>query len=283
MPAEKGFDTEGSWVTADNTWPEILIFQLNNHYLEARRKLHHGRYLPIDLSSLLQPGTNTLNIYTVPHRLDTNSYVIAIERVSVSSHSSILSAITSISATDSLTAIKNSLAAIPDEDDDISMTSSTLTIPLFDPYRADRICDTPVRGAACLHRECFDLETFLSQCKREEPGYPCVPDCWRCPICKGDVRPQTLVEDGFLTQVREDLAVKGLLDTRAIVVEADGSWKPRVEAERSGVRSASLEREEAVAAANANMDVLIGGGGAATGAGPGGKGKGKVVEVIELD
>jgi hypothetical protein len=100
------------------------------------------------------------------------------------------------------------------------------------------------------------------------------------------VRPQTLVEDGFLTQVREDLAVKGLLDTRAIVVEADGSWKPRVEAERSGVRSASLEREEALAVANANWDGLLGGGGGgAMGSGSGGKGKGKgkVVEVIELD
>jgi hypothetical protein len=282
MPPEKGFDTEASWVTADNTWPEILIFQLNNHYLEARRKLHHGRYLPIDLSSLLQPGTNTLHMYTIPHRLDTNSYVVAIERVSIASHSSILSAITPISATDSLAAIERSLASPPDDDDDIAMTSSTLTIPLFDPYRADRICDTPVRGAACLHRECFDLETFLSQCKREEPGYPCVPDCWRCPICKGDVRPQTLVEDGFLAQVREDLAGKDLLDTRAIVVKADGTWKPRVEAERSGVRSASLEREEAVAAANAMWDGVVGGG-ASTAAGVGGKGKGKVVEVIELD
>jgi hypothetical protein len=280
MPLEKGFDTEASWVTADNTWPEILIFQLNNHYLEARRKLHYGRCLPIDLSFLLQPGTNTLNIYTIPHRLDTNSYVIAIERVSVSSHISILSTITPISATDSLAAIKRSLASPPDEDDDIAMTSSTLAIPLFDPYRADRICDTPIRGSACLHRECFDLETFLSQCKREQPGYPCVPDCWRCPICKGDVRPQTLVEDGFLVQVREDLAGKGLLDTRAIVVEADGSWKPRVEAERSGVRSASLEREEAVAAVNENMNVSVGAG---TASGVGGKGKGKVVEVIELD
>jgi hypothetical protein len=101
-----------------------------------------------------------------------------------------------------------------------------------------------------------------------------VPDCWRCPICKGDVRPQTLVKDGFLMQVKEELAQKGLLDTRAIIVEESGSWKPRVEAQPSGVRSASLEVEEAaaVAAAAGNSRSSVGA-----------QGKQKVVEVIELD
>lgn len=277
MPPAKGFDTEASWVTAGNQWPEILTFQLNGTFLELRRKLHHGRCLPVDLSSLLHAGVNTLNVYKVPSPIDPNSaYVVSIERISVSSHSTIVSGVTPISAEDSLATIKRFLESPPDEDDDIAMTSSTLTIPLFDPYRGDRICETPVRGFACLHRECFDLETFLSQCKREEPGYPCVPDCWRCPICKGDVRPQTLVQDGFLMQVREELAQQGLLDTRAIVIESDGSWKPRVEAQPSGVRSASLEYEEAAAAmaatANPRLSVINDG-----------TGKQKVVEVIELD
>lgn len=284
MPPAKGFDTEASWVTAENVWPDILTFQVNGKYLEARRKLHHLRDLPIDLSSVLQAGINTLNVYTLPKPQDKNTYVVAIERVTVSSHASLVSGITPISAQDSLAALKHSLASPPEEeDDDIALTSSTLAIPLFDPFRADRICDTPVRGSTCLHRECFDLETFLSQCKREQPGYPCVPDCWRCPICKGDVRPQTLVRDGFLAQVRDELAQKGLLETRAIVVEADGSWKPRVEAKPSGVRSASLEREEATAAMEAtappaNSKITV-----ATGSGSGWKGKGKEVEVIELD
>ena len=272
MPQGKGFDTEASWVTTGNTWPDIFTFKLNDIYLEPRRKLHHGRCLPIDLSSILHAGDNTLSVYTIPNPSETGSYVVAVERVGVSSHDTIVSAVTHISADDSLTAIKRSLESPPGEDDDIAMTSSTLTIPLFEPYRNDRICDTPVRGSACLHRECFDLETFLSQCKREQPGYPCVPDCWRCPICKDDVRPQTLVKDGFLVQVKEELAQKGLLDTRAIVVEEDGSWKPRVEAQPTGVRNASLELEEAAAAANSGLSVA-----------PGAQGKQKVVEVIELD
>jgi hypothetical protein len=272
MPAGKGFDSESLWVTAENVWPDHLSFELNGKHLEARRKLHHGRYLPVDLSSTLRVGTNMLSVYALPFKGDPTIYVVAIEAIRVSTHTTIVAAVPTIPSEASLNSIKRSLGSPsdPDDDDDFIMTSSTLTIPIFDPYRADRICDDPVRGATCLHRECFDLETFLSQCKREQPGFPCVPDCWRCPICKGDVRPQKLVRDGFLLHVREELEKKGLLSTRAIVVDADGTWKPRVE-EASGIRSPSLEREEEAAAAAAMNGVGKG------------KGKQKVVEIIELD
>ena len=271
MPPGKGFDTESLWVTADNVWPDQMSFELNGKHLEPRRKLHHGRYLPIDLSSILHVGTNFLSVFTLPFKEDPSVYVVAIESIGVATHTSILTAIPTISHNDSLDSIKRSLdsPSDPDDEDDFIMTSSTLTIPVIDPYRMDRICDDPVRGATCLHRECFDLETFLSQCKRERADFPCVPDCWRCPICKGDVRPQKLVRDGFLLQVREDLERTNLLSTRAIVVEADGIWKPRVEEEASGIRSPSLEREEAAAAAMNGVGK--------------GKGKQKVVEIIELD
>jgi hypothetical protein len=93
------------------------------------------------------------------------------------------------------------------------------------------------------------------------------------------VRPQTLVKDGFLMQVKEELAQKNLLDTRAIIVEENGSWKPRVEAQPSGVRSASLEVEEAAAASAA----MAAASNSRTPFIPGAQGKQKVVEVIELD
>jgi hypothetical protein len=264
-------------MTATNTWLDIYTFKLNETYLEPRRKLHHGRCLPIDLSALLRIGTNTLSVYTVPNSSapSIDSYVVAIEQVSVSSHASIFSAIKLISAEDSLAAIKSSLKNPIDEDEEIAITSSALTIPLLEPYRKQRICDTPVRGSACLHRECFDLGSFLSQRKREPPGYPCVPDCWSCPICNGDVRPQTLVKDGFLVQVKEELAQKDLLGTLAIVVEADDCWKPKVGPQLSRMRGADLEHVEVAAlaaAASPRSDADIDG-----------QAKQKVVEVVELD
>ncbi|KAG9560934.1 hypothetical protein KCU97_g17674, partial [Aureobasidium melanogenum] len=55
-------------------------------------------------------------------------------------------------------------------------------------------------------------------------------DAWKCPICKADCRPQSLVVDGFLMAVRDSLAARNMLKTRAINIESDGSWTPVQEA-----------------------------------------------------
>ncbi|KAJ4375535.1 hypothetical protein N0V86_007067 [Didymella sp. IMI 355093] len=44
-----------------------------------------------------------------------------------------------------------------------------------------------------------------------------------------NARPNSLAVDGFLVEVRTELERKGLLDTRAIIVSQDGSWKPKPE------------------------------------------------------
>ena len=239
-----GFPNEVAWVGADTVWPDNLFVDFNDVMLETRRKLHHGRYLPIDLTSYIKPGINKLT--AIVNRMSTDTrpfeYAVAIEMVGVIRHESITGQVPKITAAESLASIKESLAGTS-KNDDIEITSSNLTIKLFDPYSSAKIFDTPVRGIGCAHRDCFDLETFLGLCKREQPGWPTVVDCWRCPLCRGDVRPQNLIIDGFLVEVREELAKRNLLDTRAIVVEADGAWKPKKE-EITGVRSASLEREE---------------------------------------
>lgn len=240
-----GFASESAWVTADNSWPDELYFELNGTKLETRRKLHHGRYLPIDLTSLIRTGENALRVCRKRLKGDSRSpeCALAVEVVGVMTQDRIKESIPHISATESLSAVKKSLGGGDEGDDEVAVTSSALTIQLFDPYSGCRIFDIPVRGSKCLHRDCFDLETFLQMCKRKHHGWPTVVDCWRCPLCRGDVRPQALVVDDFLVEVRRSLEKQGLLNTRAIIVKADGSWKPKPE-ESTGVRSASLEREE---------------------------------------
>ncbi len=78
---------------------------------------------------------------------------------------------------------------------------------------------------------------------------------------RGDARPQTLLVDGFIVHVRKELLEKSLTATRAIVVEEDGLWKAKEE-EKTGVRSDSLEREEAVTTTTTTK---------------------KVIEIVELD
>ena len=263
----KALKSESAWMEADNYWPDNLYLKFNGHMLEQRRKLHHNRYLPIDLTAIVKPGRNDLEV--VVNRMSTDTrpyeYALAVEIVGLIGHNAICRDIKHISSADSLASIKDSLAA-SDDDDEIAITSSTATIQLFDPHTLTSIFQVPARGAACLHKDCFDLVTFLSQREpKNTPGTPSVVDCWRCPICRGDVRPHTLVRDGFMDTVRAELEKKGMLDTRAILVEPDGSWKPKAE-ETGGVRSPSLDREEG--GGNARSPV---------------KQTAKVVEVIEID
>lgn len=258
-----GFPDESTWVVADNYWPENLFLEFNNVPLEPRRKLHHNRYLPIDLTDHIRPGQNWIKAVVNRTSKDTRpfDYVVAVEIVGLISHTSLTSQLQHLPAKASLAAIQKSLQLSGEDDGELAVTSSSLTIRLFEPFANSRIFDTPVRGTACTHRDCFDLETFLRFCKRDKQLWPTVVDCWRCPLCRGDIRPHTLVVDGFLVEVRKELEARGLLDTRAIVVEADGSWKPKAD-EMTGVRSPSVDAEEVA------MN---------------GKGKGKVVEIIEID
>ena len=264
-----GFTSESSWIVADNSWPEELSFELNGQQLHTRRKLHHGRYLPIDVTSHVIRGTNTLKIYLnrSPHDKRRFDYALAVETIGVMSHDTIKNGLGRVTAEGSLAAIKKALSGESDNnDDDIAVTSSNMTISIVEPLSQARLVDVPVRGANCLHKDVFDLEVFLSVCKRERPEWPTVVDCWRCPLCRGDIRPQTLIVDEFLVHVRAELEKRNLTDTKAIVIEADGTWKPKKE-ERTGVRSPSLEREDGGRSTSA-----------ATPSAPT-----KVVEVIELD
>lgn len=273
LPAS-GIDSESSWVIADNVWPEEFAFQINDVSLGTRRKLHHGRYLPIDITAHLREGENVLKVFVdwVDDDKRKTRYALAVEAVGVMSHESILKGLTRMPCEQSLSSIKNTLTGHGTvEDDDLAVTSSSTTIKLFDPFSNSKLVDTPVRGTNCLHKDVFDLEVFLTLCKREKPSWPAVVDCWRCPLCRGDVRPQTLLVDEFLVEVIANLKNRNLLDVRAIVVEADGSWKPKEE-ERTGVRSPSLEREMR-GSANGSIPT------AASATAP----PSRVVEIIELD
>ncbi|RMX88508.1 hypothetical protein D0869_01567 [Hortaea werneckii] len=255
-----GFPDLSTWVTTDCYWPETALFQLNGKALEARKKLHFGRYLPIDVTQYMSKGESTLDVYLNRSSQDKSAFdfAVGIEVVQTISEERLLGKIQTISAKESLDTIKKSLSTTPkgsnersndandDEDDEIIMTSSTLTIPLFDPISAHQIFTVPVRGTHCRHRDPFDLATFLATRKREQPGYPSSPDDWRCPICRGDARPDVLVQDAFLISVREELARRDSLSTRAIIVSANGRWEVRKEELGSGVRSPSLEEGEDV-------------------------------------
>ncbi|KAH0552905.1 hypothetical protein GP486_006895 [Trichoglossum hirsutum] len=223
---------EDKWVAAENKWPEHIFIDVNLTKLEARRRLHFGKDLPVDITDHVKPGENEVKVSILRSEREVNThYAVGVETIEVTTHAEILNFVKEnvIPAQESLNAIRAGLNAMPD-DDDITVVNSDLTIGICDPFSA-RIFDIPVRSRSCLHRECFDLETFLMTRapKPKRNDEPCMVDEWKCPLCTADARPHRLLIDGFLAEVRRELDVRRLDETKAIVVNKEGNWFPKAE------------------------------------------------------
>jgi hypothetical protein len=228
------------WVVSDTVWPKSVFVEINGVHLEIRRTNHHGKDLPIDITQFvipkISPGNlNRIRISTprLRNETDITYHFIAVEIVEVLQHQQIFDMCMHhqhVSASKTLDAIKKSLAPPPSDDDDSAMVISDLSIDLADPFTTT-IFRNPVRGSSCLHRECFDLETFFltRNSKPKRPNQPTMVDVWKCPLCGRDARPYSLQIDDFLVSVRAELEKQDKLETKAILVSADGSWRPKPE------------------------------------------------------
>lgn len=246
---------ESEWVTKESLWPEHIFIRFNNENMTIRRSTHNGKDLSVELTDFVLPGANKFEVTTsskgptAPDKRG-NSFYLAVEIVEAVSHSDLLNRVRSNGRIDrrvTLDKIRSRVNAVPDEDgiaviDRTGDSTQELSIDLTDPFSA-KIFDVPARGVPCTHMECFDLGTWLStrpvkqqiKCghqdictcpKRKEPSEP---DKWKCPICFGDARPGSLRIDSFLEDVRKQLQSENKLDTKSILVAADGSWRPVIE------------------------------------------------------
>lgn len=239
-----------SWLYREVTWPVDTLFKLNGQNLDARRKLHHGRDMPIDVTSNIVCGENRIESFTLATNIYTSpaepppQYFFAIEIVSLKSHADILEKVTARikSAEEGLAAIQR---AIIGNSEDVQCVTNTITITLTDPLTGSGICKLPVRAAECTHREAFDLHTYLSSRKQgsARESEPIGPDKWNCPLCGGHAGPDFLFVDGFLKQVGEELLQSGRADVRVIEVDKDGKWTAHEERRKEKEKAAAKEIE----------------------------------------
>ena len=229
------------WTISDTVWPDTVFLEINGYQLEVRRKNHHGKDLPIDITRFVIPktaaGDENRTKVSIPRNrkaMKDMCFFIAVEVVEVLQHHQIMEMIIQhqrIPYSKTLDSIKKALAPpLTEDDDDFAMVVSDLSIDLADPFTA-RIFEIPARGSSCLHRECFDLETFLCtrNSKAKRPNQPSMIDVWKCPLCGKDARPYSLQIDDFLASVRVELERQNLLSTKAILVSADGGWRAKIE------------------------------------------------------
>ncbi|KAI4135626.1 MAG: hypothetical protein LQ347_000522 [Umbilicaria vellea] len=248
---------ESQWAVAENTWPPNMLISINAVNIDIRRKLHYGKDLPVDLTPYILEGTNHLQMWIMrapQERGRDVRYSIGVEVVDIINEEKIKEVARPRDSAVTKLFIQRSMTC---SDPDVQIVNDSVTIDLIDPYTA-RIFDVPARGRFCRHHQCFDFDTFLQTRKGKHPGWPGLPDEWKCPICHADARPQHLVVDGFFIDVREELKRRGRLeDARAIVFDLSGEWRVKEEEdlEESGDGSGRRPSRASTVAAAGKADV----------------------------
>jgi hypothetical protein len=204
--------------------------------IELKRKNHHGKDVPVDLTPYIRcvpPGENIRVSISIPGRrtcLKESSYFFAIETIEIFAHSQLLHKVQKNRRPErqTLDALRKSLSGPELNDDDIALVSSEVTIDITDPF-SSQMFEIPVRGNDCLHRECFDLKTFLLSrtTKPNKLHHPTLVDVWKCPLCNRDARPASLHVDEFMANVRKELIGQDATRVKAIIINKDGMWKAK--------------------------------------------------------
>ncbi|KAL9001003.1 MAG: hypothetical protein Q9169_000487 [Polycauliona sp. 2 TL-2023] len=261
-------DNQRLWVTANQVWPEHVTVIFNCKHLDVRKKLHYGKDLPIDVTAAINLGNNRFSVSILsPQTEDPTEYAFGLETIQLIDAAG-AKALTGVLPYDE--ARQRVLRRIQNEDPDVEVVNSHVVINMSDPYTS-RIWDVPMRGRYCLHDQCFDLDTFLETRTSKRPGQPCDPDQFKCPICGGDARPQSLVKDGFFEVLRLELAQRDRLDAKAIVMQQDGTWEVQEE-EKTGETGDGSGRRSGPRAAPMAIATMKGGNSTAG-----------QIQVIELD
>ncbi|KAL9604270.1 MAG: hypothetical protein Q9219_000668 [cf. Caloplaca sp. 3 TL-2023] len=212
---------ESDWVVARQVWPSNITILLNGKPVEVRKKLHYGKDLPVDITTLVQKGTNTLSasIIRAQSRNETE-YAFGLESIRFLTMEAAKALTRPLPYDETRQRI---LHRFQTSDPDIEVMNASISLSLTDPYTF-RIWDVPTRSELCLHDECFDLDTFFQTRSSKRPGQPSDPDQFQCPICGADARPQRLVRDEFFSTLRDMLGKQDRLDAKAIIMQQNGSW-----------------------------------------------------------
>ncbi|MCJ1409067.1 hypothetical protein MMC19_003144 [Ptychographa xylographoides] len=216
--------TESQFFTNETIWPSNIAVTFNEACVELRRKVHHGKDMPVDLTNMIKEGTNSLHMAILRTDQATKAeslYAFGVEIIEVANLKTVKGMARHIDETKMQQRLDQQVS---NQNSDVVVLTRDISIDVVDPFSSSLI-KTPARGASCRHYECFDLDNFLQTRHGNLKGPPCRPERFRCPICNGDARPQSLVIDEWFVRVLEELRRLGRPDVRSIVLEGTGAWR----------------------------------------------------------
>lgn len=235
-------ESVATWSHAESSWPDVVYIHINNK--EVHRS-PNTKGSPISINSFLVDGTNEIRVnvlHSKEQRASNISYAIAVEVLQVKSPENFRKMVKRLPAQETRQQIQARLSSNNTDDDELMIMDDFISIDLRDPFTT-RIFEIPVRGLSCTHRECFDLSTFLQTLAAKAKGDKHTIYV-RCPICRKDARPDLLVVDDFLTEVRASLSKENKLETaKAVRVKSDGSWYAVLDTESDNRTTTSRKRD----------------------------------------
>ncbi|RCI08135.1 hypothetical protein L249_6319 [Ophiocordyceps polyrhachis-furcata BCC 54312] len=225
---------ESTWTGYLSFWLPHIFLACNGQHVQPRRRQHFGSDLPVELTGLLKPGENTVQVSLPRVEGNTNqhwTYFMAVEIISILDHDAVRAMVQANSRT-SVEEFKRDVnrRLRPDGSDDIIAESDNICVSVADPFSSS-LFTIPVRGVDCKHLECFDLEIWLRTRPAKTSREPSAVDCWKCPICDSDARPVSLHVDDFFAEVRAKLVKDGEGSVKKVNIHSDGTWSPLLEAD----------------------------------------------------
>lgn len=235
-------DSVATWSHAESSWPDVVYIHVNNKEVVRSPNMKGS---PISINSFLVDGTNEVRVnvlHSKEQRTSNISYAIAVEVLKVKSPENFRKLVRRMPAQETRQQIQARLSSKNTDDDELIIMDDFISIDLRDPFTT-RIFEIPVRSLSCTHRECFDLSTFLQTLAAKAMGEKHTIYV-RCPICRKDARPDLLVVDDFLNEVRASLSRENKLEAaKAIRVKSDGSWYAVLDTESENRTATSRKRD----------------------------------------
>ncbi|KAK9359080.1 hypothetical protein V1504DRAFT_499446 [Lipomyces starkeyi] len=182
----------------------------------------HGNDRPVNLSSLVRPGYNTLRVLMKrwPDRFHDKTYTVAVEVCPIVTREEVIDMIKSkhIEVDDAKEQILKTIRPQPtdandDESDDIQCLTSSYKLTLTCPLSKKRM-KLPVRSVQCQHATCFDLYNYLEHSRAS----------WKCPICLGASTPPVLAVDDLVKWMIEHTEEK----VQTVTIQPNEQWSPDI-------------------------------------------------------
>ncbi|KAK9376882.1 uncharacterized protein V1513DRAFT_462490 [Lipomyces chichibuensis] len=182
----------------------------------------HGNDRPVNLSSLVRPGYNTLRVLLKrwPDRFHDKSYTVAVEMCPIITREEVIDMVRSkhIEVDQAKEQILKTIRPQPtdandDDSDDIQCLTSSYKLALTCPLSKKRM-KLPVRSVQCQHATCFDLYNYLENSRAS----------WKCPICLGACTPPVLAVDDFVKWMIENTEEK----VQTVTIHPNEQWKPDI-------------------------------------------------------